>query len=126
MKTFKVGIIGIGRVGLPLALSLTKNGVSTLGFDINQQIIDLVNLKKMPFNESGCEELINNVDFTATADLSRISEVETIIITVGTPLLAHIETDLTQLNNVLNSIIQWYIYMPYEIFPRKRDTLVSI
>jgi UDP-N-acetyl-D-mannosaminuronic acid dehydrogenase len=103
---YKVGIIGIGRVGLPLALSLSKNGVSTLGFDINQEIVELVNRKKMPFEEKGYDELIKELNFSATTDLSRINEVENIIITVGTPLLAHIETDLTQLNNVLKNIIQ--------------------
>tara|TARA_B100000401_G_scaffold431344_1_gene367287 strand:- start:1327 stop:2559 length:1233 start_codon:yes stop_codon:yes gene_type:complete len=107
MKAFKVGVIGIGRVGLPLALSLNKNGVSTIGFDINQEIVDCVNKKKMPFNEEGYDEIIKKLDFFATTDLSRIKEVENIIITVGTPLLAHIETDLTQINIVLKSITDY-------------------
>ncbi len=101
---YKVGVIGIGRVGLPLCLSLNKNGVTAIGFDINQAVIDMVNNKKMPFHETGYDELITKVDFTATSDLSRIKEVENLVITVGTPLLAHIETDLTQLNAVLKSI----------------------
>ncbi len=101
---YQVGIIGIGRVGLPLGLSLTKNGVKTIGFDINEQVIELVNNKKMPFKETGYDELMTKINFTATSDMSKIKEVENIIITVGTPLLAHIETDLTQLNAVLTGI----------------------
>ncbi len=107
MKVFKVGVIGIGRVGLPLALSLNKNGISTIGFDINQDIVDCVNQKIMPFREDGYDEIIKELDFSATTDLSRIKEVQNIIITVGTPLLAHIETDLTQINIVLKSITKY-------------------
>jgi len=107
MSLYEVGIIGIGRVGLPLALSLNKNGISTLGFDINKSLIDSVNKKIMPFQEDGYNEILKNSDFEATDDFLRLKNVENIIITVGTPLLAHIETDLTQINVVLNSIMAY-------------------
>lgn len=42
-------IIGTGRVGLPLALSLFKNGIKTCGIDINKDTIEKVNNKEMPF-----------------------------------------------------------------------------
>lgn len=102
---YKVGVVGIGRVGLPLALSLENKGCRTLGFDINQETISCVNKKKMPFSEIGYDELIKKLKFEATSDFKRLKDVDNIIITVGTPLLQHIETDLTQINNVLNSLI---------------------
>lgn len=104
MALYDVGVVGIGRVGLPLALSLCSKGVKVLGFDINEEIIDKVNHKIMPFKEEGYDEILKKHDFRATNDMDNIRNVENIIITVGTPLLAHIETDLSQLKNVLNSI----------------------
>lgn len=104
-KKYKVGVVGIGRVGLPLALSLQSKGVECIGFDVNQETIDKVNKKKMPFFETGYDELIKKLKFEATNDFKKIKDVDNLIITVGTPLLQHIETDLTQINKVLDSVI---------------------
>lgn len=101
---YQIGIIGIGRVGLPLALSLAKHGALIMGFDINKHIVEMVNNKKMPFHETGYDELIQEVNFTASYNIMEIVNVENIIITVGTPVLAHIETDLSFIKNVLDSI----------------------
>jgi UDP-N-acetyl-D-mannosaminuronic acid dehydrogenase len=104
MFQYDVGVIGIGRVGLPLALSFCNKGLNVLGFDINPAILKKVNNQEMPFHEDGYDELIKYVKFHATDEMERISHVENIIITVGTPLLNHIETDLSQIQKVLNSI----------------------
>jgi UDP-N-acetyl-D-mannosaminuronic acid dehydrogenase len=104
MALYDVGVIGIGRVGLPLALSLCSKGLKVLGLDINNDIIDKVNHKIMPFKEEGYDEILGRVDFKASNDIADVKDAENIIITVGTPLLAHIETDLSQLKKVLNSI----------------------
>ncbi|MAJ05751.1 MAG: hypothetical protein CL827_02670 [Crocinitomicaceae bacterium] len=107
MNQYKVGVVGVGRVGLPLALSLIKNGISAIGFDINKDLISSINKKKIPFHEEGYDDLIKEIDFSVTSDFSKIKEVDNIIITVGTPLLANIETDLSQIKIVLNSIIKF-------------------
>jgi UDP-N-acetyl-D-mannosaminuronic acid dehydrogenase len=103
MFQYDVGVIGIGRVGLPLALSLCKKGLKVLGLDINKTIINKVNNKEMPFIEPGYDELIKTVNLYTTDEMERISNVENIIITVGTPLLNHIEIDLSQIQKVLQS-----------------------
>ena len=102
-----VAIIGIGRVGLPLALSLLESGFKVIGVDTNQETVDLVNSQKMPFDETGCEELIKKVNLEATTDISKVEFAQNLIITVGTPLVQHIETDLSQINKVVDNI------MPY-------------
>jgi UDP-N-acetyl-D-mannosaminuronic acid dehydrogenase len=97
-------IIGIGRVGLPLALSMASKGISVVGLDLNEELIHQVNNKIFPFKEEGYEELIKKVDFHATTDYSVIQSCERIIITVGTPLMGHIETDLSFIIQVLDKI----------------------
>lgn len=106
MAYYDVGVIGVGRVGLPLGLSLSSKGLKVLGIDIDKDIIEKVNRKVMPFKEEGYDELINEVDFKVSSNHADVRDVENIIITVGTPLLPHIETDLSQLKRVLNSIKQ--------------------
>lgn len=105
MFTEDIAIIGIGRVGLPLGLSLIESEFKVIGIDINQEVVDLVNLQKMPFNETGCEELIKQVKMNATTDIAKVEIAENIIITVGTPLMGHIETDLSQIDKVIDSIL---------------------
>ena len=48
---YQVGIVGLGRVGLPLALSFLNKGVSVIGFDINESLNKSVINKIMPFQE---------------------------------------------------------------------------
>ena len=109
MKNFKydIVIIGIGRVGLPLALSFLTKGLRVVGVDIDKKLISDVNNKIFPFQEKGYDEIIKNYEFYATEDPSIISDSKNIIITVGTPLNEHIETDLKQIVNSINSMIKF-------------------
>ena len=66
MKKFDCVIIGIGRVGLPLGLSMASKGISVIGLDLNEELIKQVNQKIFPFKEEGYEELIKKVDFQLT------------------------------------------------------------
>ncbi|MBE9033817.1 nucleotide sugar dehydrogenase [aff. Roholtiella sp. LEGE 12411] len=93
-KEAKIGIIGLGYVGLPILVSFAKKGFSVLGFDIDQQKIDRIReghsyIKHIP-SENLKNELIN-----VTNDMSRLGEVDIIIICVPTPLNIHREPDLT-------------------------------
>ena len=105
MFNYDIAVIGIGRVGLPLGLSLAKTGFKVIGIDINEEVIEKVNNKIMPFDEAGYDELIKIVDFPAASDVREVNAAESIIITVGTPLLSHIETDLSQIKRVLESML---------------------
>lgn len=104
MFEFDVCIIGTGRVGLPLGLSLLDVGHSVVGVDLDEELARIVNSGKMPFREPGYDELVARREFKIQADPSVISRSKSIIITVGTPLHNHIETDLSQIINVLETL----------------------
>lgn len=106
---YQVGIVGLGRVGLPLALSFINKGVSVIGFDINEELNTSVKNKVMPFHEPGYDEILKNNNLFSSSDFTHLKDVENVIITVGTPLLAHIETDLSQLKQVLSVIIKYLV-----------------
>ena len=106
-KNYDCAVIGIGRVGLPLSISMASKGINVIGIDINEQVIDSVNSKIFPFKEEGYDKLIKEVNFLASSDYSLIQNSKHIIITVGTPLMGHIETDLSYIISVLNSILPY-------------------
>lgn len=105
---FDVTIIGCGRVGLPLALSLESAGLNVNGIDKDLKLINSVNMKKMPFDEPGYEKLLKDSNLVITHETSTIKYPETkaFIITVGTPLGQHIETDLSQVKRAIENVIQ--------------------
>ena len=61
-KSLKVCVIGIGRIGLPTALSFAKAGLQTIGVDINEKLVDSLNKGNFPLkDEPGYEDIFNNV-----------------------------------------------------------------
>jgi UDP-N-acetyl-D-glucosamine dehydrogenase len=97
-RNASVGIIGLGYVGLPLALTAAQAGFSVLGFDINSSHVDRLNrgesyIKHIP------SELVAGAVATghleATSDFSRLSEPDAILVCVPTPLTQHREPDLS-------------------------------
>jgi len=100
-----VCIIGTGRVGLPLGLSFLDVGVTVTGVDLDENLREAVNGGRMPFHEPGYDELIASKRLTVHASPADVvPRTRAIIITVGTPLHNHIETDLSQLQRVLESL----------------------
>ena len=62
LKSLKVCVIGIGRIGLPTALSFANAGLKTIGVDINQNLIDMINNNNFPLkDEVGYEEIFHRV-----------------------------------------------------------------
>ena len=75
-----VCVIGIGRIGLPTALSFAKSGFKTIGIDINKNLVDKIGRKEFPLkDEPGYqeifEEVIYNGKFSATTKIDRKSVV---------------------------------------------------
>lgn len=101
---YDVCIIGTGRVGLPLGLSFMGAGVRAVGVDTNAELRAEVNGGRMPFAEPGYDELVARREFLIGDDPAIVSRSETVVITVGTPLHNHIETDLSQIERVLDQI----------------------
>ena len=105
MFKYDVCIVGTGRVGLPLGLSLMEVGVNITGVDLDENLRNSVNNGKMPFHEPGYDELVASQKFQIHGSAEGIvSESAAVIITVGTPLHNHIETDLSQIQKVLEGL----------------------
>ena len=94
----KVGILGLGYVGLPLALAFSKSGFPVLGFDVDDRKIDQLSRGESyiaHIDGSGIREAIGREQFSATADFSRLGEPDVLLICVPTPLTSQREPDMT-------------------------------
>jgi UDP-N-acetyl-D-mannosaminuronic acid dehydrogenase len=104
----KVAVIGTGRVGLPLALSLIDSGAQVLGVDLNEHTRHAINVeRRMPFDEPGYDELAASGKLHITGNIRDAADCDYFIVTVGTPLRAHIETDLSFVTKVIESICEF-------------------
>lgn len=104
-----VGIVGLGYVGLPLALRFAEVGVKVLGFDIDQAKIDAIHAGKTYIKHIPDAAVAKGRDqgITATTDFSRAGEVDALILCVPTPLNQYREPDLSFVINTTESL------MPY-------------
>lgn len=105
----KIGIIGLGYVGLPLAVRFSETGHKVIGFDIDVIKVNNVNTKKSYINHIPQESMAKAVDngFEATVDFSRIAEVEAIIICVPTPLDKYRVPDITYILGTMKAILPY-------------------
>ncbi|MFN7097471.1 MAG: nucleotide sugar dehydrogenase [Gammaproteobacteria bacterium] len=92
-----IGIVGLGYVGLPLALRFCEVGYKVLGFDIDAKKIDKINAGNSYFEHIPSDKVATAVHYglSATNDFSRAAEVDAVILCVPTPLNKYREPDLT-------------------------------
>ena len=86
-----VCVIGIGRIGMPTALSFAKSGLSTTGVDINKELVNMVNSGNFPLkDEPGYDvifkEVISNKKFHATTNIEVVSNSDVILLSLPTPM----------------------------------------
>ena len=94
----KIAIVGLGYVGLPLAIQFARANVNVLGLDIDTGKVDLVNKGRSYIKHIAPEtvaEVVTQKRLCASTDFSRISEVEAVIICVPTPLSRNREPDIS-------------------------------
>lgn len=105
-KQAVVGIIGLGYVGIPLALRFSTVGFRILGFDIDEARIRTLNEGKSPIKHIRAADIaaMQQRGFEATGDFSRIPEADAVIICVPTPLSRHREPDLSFIVGTMESI----------------------
>lgn len=99
-----VSVVGIGRVGLPLALFLSQKGFRVYGLDVDQEKINVISKKTMPFMEEGAQELLEryvNKSFIASSDFSNIAKSKIIILTLGTPVDENMNPSFVQIDRAL-------------------------
>ncbi|MCI8850311.1 MAG: nucleotide sugar dehydrogenase [Erysipelotrichaceae bacterium] len=97
-KEIIVGVVGLGYVGLPLAVEKAKAGFRTIGFDIQEEKVNSVNQGKNYIGDvvdKDLAELVRNNMLSATTDFSFIKDVDFIAICVPTPLDAHQQPDIS-------------------------------
>ncbi|WP_371504432.1 nucleotide sugar dehydrogenase [Nitrosopumilus adriaticus] len=88
----KVCIIGIGRIGLPTALSFANSGLDTIGLDVNSKLVNSVNsgifpLKDEPGYDVIFERVVNNKKFSATTDIKKaVPSSDVIVLSLPTPM----------------------------------------
>ncbi len=95
-RTLICGTVGLGYVGLPLAVEKAKAGFKTIGFDVAQDKVDLVNAGHNYIGDvvqEDLEKLVKDGMLEATTDFSRIAECVFVAICVPTPLDAHQQPD---------------------------------
>lgn len=105
-KTATIGIIGLGYVGVPLAIRFADEDFKVIGFDVNQVQVETLNDGKSPFkhiNDRTIAGIVAN-KFQATGDYQQISEVDAIIICVPTPLKSGREPDLSFVESTLEAM----------------------
>ena len=109
-KSAEIGIIGLGYVGLPLALEFANKEFKVTGFDIDEKKIPILNSGGSYIKHISAERIKKAVDskrFTATSDFSLLTSCDCIIICVPTPLDEHQEPDLTFIVNSGKAVAQY-------------------
>jgi UDP-N-acetyl-D-mannosaminuronic acid dehydrogenase len=104
---YDVSVIGLGRVGLPLALSFADKGLRVLGVDKDAARLDALREGRMPFAEPGADDLLARVgpsmEFSERA--ADAASASSIVLTVGTPTFSHIEIDMGDVRSVLDDLL---------------------
>ena len=105
-KSLKVCVIGIGRIGLPTALSFAKSGLETIGVDINESLVQNINSGKFPLkDEPGYDKIfddvIKNKKFSATTDIDKaVPNSDLVLLSLPTPMDENNVPDYSALRTV--------------------------
>ena len=102
-----VGVVGLGYVGLPLAVEKAKAGFKTIGFDVQKSKVDSVNAGHNYIGDvvdSDLEKLVKEGKLSATTDFSFVKDVDFIAICVPTPLDKHQEPDISYVKSSAEAI----------------------
>jgi UDP-N-acetyl-D-glucosamine dehydrogenase len=109
-KTAKIGIVGLGYVGLPLAVCKAKVGFDIIGIDRSEHRVNLINTGKNYIDDVNDDEFIKLCQkgkITATTNFEAIKELDTVIICVPTPLTINRDPDISFIKNVTEQISKY-------------------
>ena len=102
---YNLGVVGLGYVGLPLAVDAVSSGLSVIGYDISEKKNNLINNGQSPIEDISNDDLNSALDqgFIATNDEAVLGDVEHIVISVPTPLTDY-QPDLTYVKAAASSV----------------------
>jgi UDP-N-acetyl-D-mannosaminuronic acid dehydrogenase len=104
-----ISVIGLGRVGLPLALSFADRGARVLGVDHDQAVLESLRSGRTPWRESGTQEMLERVWPSGRLELAEraadAAQADDIVITIGTPSFSHVESDLSQVRAAVDDLL---------------------
>ena len=106
-RSANIGVVGLGYVGLPLAVEAAKKNFKTIGFDVNSSKVDLINCGENYVADIENEELKKVVKegfLEATCDYSRIENMDFILICVPTPLDEHQQPDIRFVRDAVEAV----------------------
>ena len=111
----RCGIIGLGYVGLPLAVEFGKAGFTVVGFDVSQRVCDLLNrgeshIQDVPAKEVA--ELVKSGKFIATTDAEQLRRTDAISIAVPTPLGKTRDPDMSYVQAAAETIKRVILSLP--------------
>ena len=109
-KEIVVGVVGLGYVGLPLAVEKAKAGFKTIGFDVQDQKVDMVNTGHNYIGDvvdSDLKEIVEKGMLSATKDFSFIKDVDFVAICVPTPLDIYQQPDISYVKSSVESIAKY-------------------
>lgn len=109
-KEIRVGVVGLGYVGLPLAVEKAKAGFRTIGFDVQESKVHMVNEGHNYIGDvvdSDLKRLVDEKMLTATTDFSFVKDVDFIAICVPTPLDAHQQPDISYVKSSTEAISKY-------------------
>ncbi len=108
-KTAIIGIVGLGYVGIPLALRYAEAGYKVVGFDIDPEKVEKISSGKTYIKHIPDEDIQAAVDrgFEATIDFTRATDADTLILCVPTPLDLHREPDLSYVLDTMDNLLPY-------------------
>ncbi|MFZ2462500.1 MAG: nucleotide sugar dehydrogenase [Caldibacillus thermoamylovorans] len=109
-KTAKLGVIGLGYVGLPLAVEKAKAGYKTIGFDVQVSKVEMVNNGENYIGDvvnEDLQEIVNSGLLKATTDFAQVATADCVCICVPTPLDEHQQPDISYVKSAAESIVPY-------------------
>ena len=127
-----IGIIGLGYVGLPLALNFSRANLAVIGFETNKKYISMINSGKSYISHISDQDIkiAKKSGFEATNAIKRISECDFIILCLPTPLNNHREPDLSFVTNSVAAILPYLrkgqaISLESTTYPGTTDEIIA-
>src|SRR3954451_3358082 len=103
--SYDVSVIGLGRIGLPLALSFAACGLRVIGVEKDAEGLAALRERRMPFKEPGTDELLPRVDLALSSRAAEAAQADAMVLTLGTPALSLIEIDMGDIRSVLDDLL---------------------